>query len=369
MLARELRRLKGRKIAVRIGRVIPFELLREMEQEEMPAHLRSITLEMARGGQERRATPIISPVAPSRLMVDIAALPPSCTLLRSGDYQVICAEAGLIPDVLREIGRLRELCFRAAGEGSGQTLDLDQFDRDYLHLVLWHRAAKQVVGAYRLGQTDKLLAAGDMTGGAAGLYTATLFEFSSRGIARINPGLELGRSFVRPEFQKSHRPLMLLWKGICRFVAHNPRYAVWLGAVSISQRYGPTQRERIVRYMRAHHALAGAQDLVRARRPWRAGVGGQGNGGRNDGDEMPPAMPVLLRQYLKMGGKLLDVSVDPHFGNCLDALLMFDLRAASRRLLDFYMGPRRRREFLAYHGINEATQCEVEQAASGAHAT
>jgi putative hemolysin len=364
MLARELRRLNGRTIGVHIGTVIPFELLSEMEDGAMVAHLRHLTLDLARGTQSNRAKPIISPIPPSRLVADIAALPPSSTLLRSADYQVICAQAELIPSVLKEIGRLRELCFRATGQGSGQTLDLDQFDRDYLHLLLWHQASKQVVGAYRLGQTDKLL----LRKHVAGLYTATLFEFSARGIARINPGLELGRSFVRPEFQKSHQPLMLLWKGICRFVASNPRYAVWLGAVSISQSYGPTQRDRIVRFMRAHHALKGAQDLVRARRPWRAEVGTRDGGLWDDENESPPAMPVLLRHYLNLGGKLLDVSVDPQFGNCLDALLMFDLRGASRRLLDFFMGPGLQREFLAYHGINEANQCEVEQAASGAHA-
>jgi putative hemolysin len=357
LLARELRRLAGQKVRVRIGRVIPFQLLSEMDDREMTEHLRRVTFDLAQAPDKRRDAPIIRPIAANHLAADIAALPPASTLLRSGDFEVICAGARLIPHVLDEIGRLREISFRAAGEGTGQRLDLDRFDRDYTHLLLWHRLTQQVIGAYRLGQTEKLLGPGTV----AGLYTATLFDFSRAGIARLNPGLELGRSFVRPEFQKSHQPLMLLWKGVCRFIARNPRYAVCFGAVSISQQYRLADRQLIVQFMQAHHRLSGAETLVRPRRPW-PGRGSRSLRARQPlgPRKMPPAMPVLLRQYLKMGAKLLDVSVDPDFGNCLDALLMIDLRHANRRMLDHYMGPACRREFLVHHGV-VGVACEAPQ--------
>src|SRR5262249_35788849 len=161
---------------------------------------------------------------------EIARLPSESLLVESGGFQVFCAVAARIPETLREIGQLREITYRAIGEGTGRALDLDRFDRRYRHLFLWDREKRQVAGADRLAQTDEIIAAD----GVEGLYTRTLFRYDSRLFDRIGaPALELGRSFVAGAYQKHYSALLLLWKGIGEFVARHPHYRFLIGPVSI----------------------------------------------------------------------------------------------------------------------------------------
>lgn len=163
---------------------------------------------------------------------EIDALPPACRLLEEGAFQVFCSRSHAIPSALQEIGRLRAETYRDAGEGTGADVDLDPFDDAYLHLFVWDRRLKRIVGAYRLGETDRIVA----ERGVAGLYTRTLFRYDERLLSRLPPALELGRSFVRKEYQKSYSALLLLWKGIGRFIARHPRYRILFGPVSVSAR-------------------------------------------------------------------------------------------------------------------------------------
>jgi putative hemolysin len=256
--------------------------------------------------------------------------------------------------VVEEIGRLREAAFRQAGEGTGRASDLDRFDDDYSHLVLWSRQANEIAGSYRLGATGDILP----RRGVRGLYTSTLFHFRKDLFERLGPALELGRSFIRPEYQKQFAPLLLLWKGIASYVARRPECAVLFGAVSISNHYHDVSRHLIVRFLEAHRADE-LSDLVRPRRPYR-------QSGRL---QLPPVpadlerlseliadlerdgkgVPILLRQYLKTGGKLLAFHVDHAFSDVLDALIMVDLRAAPPPVLDRYFGKSAAARFLAWH--------------------
>ena len=151
---------------------------------------------------------------------EIAGLPADALLEESRDLSVYLAEARHIPEVLQEIGRLREVTFRAAGEGTGESVDIDRFDDHYLHLFVWNREKREVVGAYRLGNVQSIVA----RMGRKGLYTDSLFKFSPRFLSGLGPALELGRSFIRPEYQKLFAPLLLLWKGIGAYVARHPEY-------------------------------------------------------------------------------------------------------------------------------------------------
>ncbi len=112
--------------------------------------------------------------------------------------------------VLQEIGRLRELTFRAVGEGSGKSADIDLFDAYYLHMFVWDAQANAIVGAYRLGLVEEILA----RYGKRGLYTHSLFRYGPRMLDMLKPAIELGRSFVRAEYQRSFAPMLLLWRGI-----------------------------------------------------------------------------------------------------------------------------------------------------------
>jgi len=169
-----------------------------------------------------------------------------------------------VPNTLREIGRLREITPRH-GEGTGKAIDLDEFDSDYLHLFIWEKDKHEVVGAYRLGQTDVLM----KKFGPAGFYTRTLFNFDARLLQRIGTGLEMGRSFVRIEYQRAYAPLLLLWKGIGTYCVLNPKYKTLFGPVSISNDYQTVSRQLMVRFLQANHRPADATALVRPRNPFR----------------------------------------------------------------------------------------------------
>ncbi len=167
---------------------------------------------------------------------------------RRDDFSVLLAKAREIPNVLHEIGRLREVTFRQVGEGTGKPIDLDRFDDHYWHLFVWNRHANEVAGAYRLGPSDEILA----RFGPKGFYTSQLFQWKRTFLDRISPALELGRSFVRPEYQKTYAPLLLLWKGIGQFLIRNPQYKLLFGPVSISNGYTAASRQLMVKFLSAY---------------------------------------------------------------------------------------------------------------------
>jgi putative hemolysin len=296
------------------------------------------------------------------LTAEIAALSSDQQLLDRGRFQVYCARADQIPRTLQEIGRLRELTFRAVGEGTGRCSDIDLFDAFYLHLFVWDARAGAIAGAYRLGLVDEILA----RHGKRGLYTYSLFKYRTRMLDALNPAIELGRSFVRAEYQRGFAPLLLLWSGIGRFVERSPRYAILFGPVSISGRYAPASRRLIVEYLSAYNADTRLASQVRPRRPFRVGD-------RTPGfDAAAPAprsidelsrriaemehdrkgVPVLLRQYVQLGGRLLGFNLDRDFGDTLDGLIMVDLRQVEDAVLARYMGPRGAAAFRAYHALD-----------------
>ena len=240
-------------------------------------------------------------------------------------------------------------------------MDLDRYDMYYSHLFVWNREKNEVVGAYRVGRTDRILP----HWGKRGLYTHTLFRYRSALIADLGPALELGRSFVRPEYQRNFSPLLLLWKGISQFIVRNPHYRYLFGPVSISDEYQPVSRHLIVAFLEANHLLPELASQVRPRKPMRtrriAGLpAGKGASGCADLDELSKlieeiegggkGIPVLLKQYLKLGGQMLGFNVDPAFGNVIDGLVLVDVAQADPRVLDKYMGKAGAAAFFAYHG-------------------
>jgi len=270
---------------------------------------------------------------------EIAALPDANLLTRVGGLSVFVASARMIPATLNEIGRLRELTFRATGEGTGKALDLDMFDEHYEHLFAWNEVQKEVVGAYRLAGTDR----------TRDLYTATLFRYDAAFLEKMGPAIELGRSFVRPEYQKGFAPLLALWKGIGKYLAHNPRYRILFGPVSISNQYQAVSRELMVAFLKRHASLRDWMGLISHRNPFRMRrtTPEFPRGGFDVEDlsdvvsDLEPSragVPVLLRQYLKLGGKLLGFNVDPEFCDALDGLILVDLTKTEPRLLERYLG-------------------------------
>jgi putative hemolysin len=371
LLGRELLRQRGQRVSVSIGRSVSQRRLAALgEPAVQTAYLRVRTYGLAPGApnrgslvrhaaRPRRPEPIAAAVPAGALAEEIASLPPRTRLVESGPWSVHAVSAAEAPLVLQEIARLREVSFRASGEGTGRSRDLDRFDRHYRHLFVWHRDRRLIAGAYRIAATDRVIA----DHGSNGLYTRTLFRFSPALLRDMGPALELGRSFVRPECQRDYQPLLLLWRGIGAIVAAEPRYRTLFGPVSISADYGPTTRQLLARFLLAGRRSL-LQSLVVPRRPLPvdrtdgadALVHGRVAGNLQQVDAIVRelesdrhGMPVLLRHYLKLNARLLGFSVDPAFGNVVDGLIVVDLLDVDRALLARYLGREAARAFVAAH--------------------
>jgi len=264
--------------------------------------------------------------------------------------------------VLREIGRLREYTFRKVGEGTGRSIDVDVFDEHYHHLFTWNREKKEIVGAYRLGLADEIV----KKYGVKGLYTYTLFKFDHRLIDKLLPCVEMGRSFVRPEYQRSFSSLLLLWKGIGVFIARNPQYATLFGPVSISNEYRDHSRRLMLRSLSLSNFANDLARLVKPRNPPKGNVRAEWsldtfNPYISDVDNVSAivqdieggkkGIPILLRQYLKLGGRVLAFNVDEEFSDVVDGLIAIDLRKTDARTRVKYMGEEASTAFCNYHGI------------------
>jgi putative hemolysin len=368
LLSRELLRRRGRSVTVRVGKALSTDDLgrRGRTAEEVTAAIREAVehLESAgvRGalGTQPGEVPIAPAADSATLDEEIRRLPETARLVDGGALQVYCAEAGQIPRVLAEIGRLRELAYRSVGEGTGTRTDTDRFDTHYQHLFLWNQLRREVVGAYRIGRSDLIVA----SAGVEGLYTRTLFRYDEHLLQRLPPALELGRSFVRVEYQRNHTPLLLLWRGVCSFIARHPQYRVLFGAVSISARYSDRTREMLMAFLEENHLDSALAELVspenapHSARPKNLAIGTVPNT-VEEADALVSkvesdgrGMPVLLRQYLKLNARLLAFNVDSAFGDALDALMTVDLARVDPRILRRYFGPADARAFLEYHATH-----------------
>jgi putative hemolysin len=363
----ELLNKRGRNVRVRIGRPVSHATLRNFtDSHEATGYIRCRTYLLEQPSvapfrtlRQTILAPIASPSPQVLVSREIERLPADSKLSQSDDFSVFIGREDQFPLTIREIGRLREIAFRGAGEGTGRSVDLDRFDRHYLHLVLWNHNSGEVAGAYRLGPTPDILP----RHGIGGMYTSTLFRFRRDLFDRIGPALELGRSFIRPEYQRQYAPLLLLWKGIGQYVARRPECATLFGGVSISQRYNAVSRHLMVKFLEAQHAGELAA-LVRPRRPYRpeerlirkigdlprvpAGVeelSALVADLENDGK----GIPILIKQYLKTGGRLLACNVDRGFSNVLDALILVDLRQAPAAIRERYLGKAGAHVFDAWH--------------------
>lgn len=376
-LLQEFMQQEGKAVEVRIGSALsPDAIVNLSDDQEATEYLRWRTNLLARRNRatnskrsaSRFAFPakVQEPIAaatPAEIMArEIENLPAANRLAESGDLSVYVATATEIPQALLEVGRLRELTFRQAGEGTGKSRDLDSFDQYYWHVLLWNSVKREVVGAYRAGSTAQIL----RTRGVSGLYTSTLFRYDQRLFEKLGPALELGRSFVRPEYQRQYAPLLLLWKGIARLAALHPEAAVLFGAVSISNEYNAASREMIYRFFEARMQRDDLSAMVEPRRPFRTSLlrrwdcRSMCRALRDLEDLSEPitdieadgkGLPILLRQYAKIGGKLVGFNVDHKFSNVLDGLVVVDLRQTDPSVLDRYMGREAAAKFRKIHGL------------------
>lgn len=362
LLPREVTNKRGTCLDLRLGEPIAAERLAALGDPgrvERLLRVRLYSLAAPRAallagsaGAAPTSAITIEPLAPAvpreELEFELRALGETGRLAVLGPLEVYCAPGRAIPRLLTEIGRLREETFRAVGEGTGKALDLDRYDRWYDHLIAWDTRRGCVVGAYRAARIDELR----RKYGRAAIYLSTLFEFREPFFRLLGPAIELGRSFVRAEYQRSFTSLLALWRGIGEYVSRHPRHARLIGPVSVSADYDEASRALLVRYLRWHHFDPLLAALVRPRLPFREARSlamlGREASSVHEVDDLAELItagddprrrgaPVLLRQYLKLGGRVVGFNIDPDFGHSLDCLTVVDLTRTPDEVLGKYM--------------------------------
>ena len=347
LLAREMFARRGRRILLQVGtpRAIPADrdgasLLREIRRELYALGTRRQRDERS---EPEGPEPLVEAVDPVQVRAGIAGLR---LLGETGDgKQIRVGTLAVDAPLLREIGRLRELTIRAVGEGTGRRLDLDVWDSWYEHIVLWDDAASNVVGAYRIARGAPVLA----THGIRGLYTASLFDYADDAVARIAQGMELGRSFVVPEYWGSHS-IDYLWQGIGAYLRAHPKVRYLFGAVSISAALPIAAREQIA----AHYAhyFGGAGGEVVSKRPfvYRAAQPADATMDADTAfrvlkanlDALGAQLPMLYKQYTELcepgGARFLAFGVDPGFSDAVDGLIEVDIQRMRPKKRQRYLG-------------------------------
>lgn len=298
----------------------PFDIRPELFNDQKPATMQ----------------PLAEPVDPALIVAEIEALPAARKVASRGEFDVLVAPFSALPHTMFEIARLRELTFRAVGEGTGKSRDMDEYDMYYLQLIIWDRKKKQLVGGYRLGEGDHIFE----RFGVTGFYTSSLFKMKRGFFPILKKTVELGRTYVIPEYQKHRLPLFLLWKGILHFLLENPRYRYLIGPVSISKDYSEASKGVIVEFVRRFFFDTKLSRFVAPRKPFvpqlkaiDAGLLAENLRGQFEAlealvESMEPShfsVPVLFRQYLRQNAKFVAFNVDPNFSNCLDGLMILDV--------------------------------------------
>lgn len=280
---------------------------------------------------------ILSSIPIEVIVSEIEKLGTKSILACSSSIQIYLASFKDIPNIIMEIGRLREITFRQVKEGTGHMLDLDNYDPFYDHLFAWDQKEQKIIGAYRLGLAHKIIPAI----GKKGLYISSLFKIHDSMNKQLLQSLELGRSFIIREYQKSNLLLLLMWSGIYKSIQRNPNIHYIIGPVSISQEYSKVSRLMIMEYLHEFHFHPLFSKYFKPRKPYRIFKKWpyrnllvnhyQGNFLKFDSllTEVQPQglkIPVLLKQYLKQNAKVLAFNRDPSFQNVLDALIILELK-------------------------------------------
>ncbi len=355
-LPNEMLRMRGRQVRMRIGKPIPArEIAAFSSAEQLGRYLRAKTYALGSGVQVRREQfrPLLFPRRPKEVVeaVDPALLEQELAgiadlrINTQGGFDLYLAGSERIPHMLREIGRLREVTFRAAGEGTNKRIDLDEFDLYYDHLFLWDRSRRRLAGAYRIGDGARIMP----RYGRRGLYLSTLFRMHRAMDRVLRRSFELGRSFIAPDYQRQRLPLFMLWRGLLIHITSHPDHQYLIGPVSISSSYSHFSRALIMAYVERHHYDHELAALVAPRNRFRVkreGPDSEALVQASEADmkkmdrliaEVDPqesAMPVLLKKYLLLNARIIGFNCDPHFNDALDGLMVLDLRKLPPRTVE-----------------------------------
>ena len=346
-LPSELLTQKRRTIKVRIGNQIPVKDQDEYEDLSKFSDFIRMKTYMLANPYKKGLLKIITPtlIFPSQPKTIVTARPTEhlieeveqlkvsdATLLTSKNYSVFLADSQQIPNILHEIGRLREITFRTIGEGTNKAIDIDVYDAYYKHMFLWDNDAQRVVGAYRMGLGDEIYKAK----GIEGFYVNELFKFEPELYSMLSKTIEMGRAFIINEYQQRPMPLFLLWKGIVHVTLRYPDLKYLLGGVSISNKFSNFSKSLMIGFMKSNYYDPYVAQYVHPKKDYKVRLKDEHKDYIFDAskvdmnkfdkliDEIEPGslrLPVLLKKYVKQNARLVAFNVDPKFNNAIDGLM------------------------------------------------
>lgn len=352
LLVKEMFKQAKRNMPIRIGELIPNEAVRSMDFP-LKTKIKLLKNHLYRIGKDKDPLFITqNAIAHPESRRELQAALQQCELLgETQDNKLIYLYQHHDSNpIMREIGRLREIAFRAVGEGSGKRRDIDKYDSYYQHLVLWDKEQFEIVGAYRFASGDKVLE----KYGENALYSQSLFQYADSFMPFVKQGLELGRSFVQPKYW-GKRSLDYLWFGIGAYLAKHPEYRYLFGPVSISNQLPGSAREMLVHFY--SREFAPAQQMAVSMSPF-----GLSKSQKAKLDDlyfsedyqsnfkqlkqvlasMGAAVPTLYKQYGELckadGVKFLAFGIDADFGDCIDGLVLVDTHKLKGKKYQRYIG-------------------------------
>jgi putative hemolysin len=345
-LPSEMFNKQGKNIMIRIGPAITVK-----EQEpfrdigEFGKFLRMRTYNLGLPYEKKRKSfslsglfpdRIIEPVDPLLIQEEIARISDEYRLFSLKGNSVFCCPAEHIPNIMREIARLREITYREVGEGTGKGLDTDEYDSYFEQLFIWDDAEKQIIGGYRIGKGEHILE----RHGIKGFYIQSLFRIDEKFAPILKVSIELGRSFVTKAYQRKPLSLFLLWKGILYLLLKNPKYRYLIGPVSIPNAYSDLGKSLTVNFLVKNHFNSEFAEYIKPRKEYKCRIDRridleifhkytEKDVARLDRfiQDFDPAfrLPILFKKYINVNAEIVGFNVDPKFNNCLDALMMLDL--------------------------------------------
>jgi putative hemolysin len=357
-LPSELFNKHGHTIQVRIGKPVHVQDISYQDNtNKLLSFLRAKTYALGTGLEnekkifnprnifkiKKRVQTIVSAIPADLIEKEVGNLP-DFKVWTEKNYEVYIAPTSHIPNIIKEIGRLREITFREVGEGTNKQTDLDEYDIYYNHLFIWDTVAKVIVGAYRIGKGDEIF----YSMGKRGFYIAELFKIKDQFYPILRKSLELGRSWIRNEYQQKPLPLFLLWKGILKYLIENPQYRYLIGPVSISNSFSKFSKSLIVDFISKNHFDHELAEYVKPRKRFKVDFSQvdtdlllESNETLKDLDELISdvetshmKVPVLLRQYIALNAKIICFNIDPKFSDSLDGFIVVDLQKIPAEMLE-----------------------------------
>ena len=346
-LPSELLTQKDRVIKVRIGKPISVSEQNEIESfEEYSEFLRKKTYMLANPFEKdtklidtaslkipKAPKKIVTAASESKLIDEVQALRDNDSrFLQSKNYEVFFASAKEIPNILHEIGRLREITFREVGEGTNESIDLDEYDQYYHHMFLWDDETKKIAGAYRMGLGSEIYP----KYGIEGFYLTDLFRFEPELHDMMHKSIEMGRAFIVKDYQQKPMPLFLLWKGIIHTTLRHPEHKYLVGGVSISNQFSDFSKSLMIEFMKSNYYDPYIAQYIHPKKAYKVKLKdadkdfifdeAESDLNKFDKiiDELEPGnlrLPVLIKKYIKQNARVVAFNVDPLFNNAIDGLM------------------------------------------------